>query len=439
LVENVGGREPMYIQRRRRKWFAFHDIPADVQPVFGKVRFTQSLDTEDHATAVRRKAALEMKWRALIEQARRGKPDQAAIDAAFWRKLIADAPEDQQELLASALEDELDAKVQRAAKRAGVDTPQDPRFEQLPERIEANRVYAIATGAMVRLNDHLEEYLGTLQNEPKSVDMKRSTIKKFCEQFPYVEDVQRKEVQRWINSMIENGKAIATIRRSLSELRGYWAYLGSIDAVTEGNAPFEKLVIPKPAKRNGNGDERKPFDAADVVRLLEAAELKQDRQLADLIRLGMWTGALIEELCALKVGKVGDGYFDIEDAKTSAGWRKVPVHPQLVGTILRLVKDSKDGYVLSGLTTNKYGDRSNAVGKRFGRLKTELGFGEEHVFHSIRKTVATLLENAGVPENVSADILGHDKPTMTYGLYSGGSTLEVKRKALEKIGYPMKD
>src|SRR5215469_10611045 len=119
--------------------------------------------------------------------------------------------------------------------------------------------------------------------------------------------------------------------------------------------------------------------------------------------------------------------IEIEDAKTSAGWRQVPIHSKLKKLIARLVKESKDGYVLSGLTVNKYGDRSNAVGKRFGRLKTRLEFGSSHVFHSIRRTVATLLENAGVPENVSADILGHDKPTMTYGLYSGGASLATKR------------
>ncbi|MCH8112248.1 MAG: tyrosine-type recombinase/integrase [Proteobacteria bacterium] len=68
-------------------------------------------------------------------------------------------------------------------------------------------------------------------------------------------------------------------------------------------------------------------------------------------------------------------------------------------------------------------------------MRTDLGFGPELVFHSVRKTVATILENAGVPENVSADILGHEKTTMTYGLYSGGVSLEVKRKALAKLKY----
>jgi hypothetical protein len=101
----------------------------------------------------------------------------------------------------------------------------------------------------------------------------------------------------------------------------------------------------------------------------------------------------------------------------------------------RLMKASKDGYVLSALVPNKYKDRGSAIGKRFGRLKTSLGYGEAHVFRSIRKTVATMLENAGVVENVAADIIGHDKPTMTYGLYSGGNSLKVKRAAIEKLRY----
>ena len=64
-----------------------------------------------------------------------------------------------------------------------------------------------------------------------------------------------------------------------------------------------------------------------------------------------------------------------------------------------------------------------------------MGFREARVFHSVRKTVATMLENAGVVENVAADIIGHDKPTMTYGLYSGGNSLKVKQAAIEKLGY----
>jgi len=78
----------------------------------------------------------------------------------------------------------------------------------------------------------------------------------------------------------------------------------------------------------------------------------------------------------------------------------------------------------------------HTIGKRFGRLKTEAGFSKAHVFHSIRKTVATMLDNAGVPEGIAADILGHEKQTMTYGLYSGGTSLERKQRAIESLRYP---
>ena len=45
------------------------------------------------------------------------------------------------------------------------------------------------------------------------------------------------------------------------------------------------------------------------------------------------------------------------------------------------------------------------------------------------------LGNAGVPENVVAEIVGHEKTTRTYGLSSGGVSLAVKSEALAKLIY----
>ena len=64
-----------------------------------------------------------------------------------------------------------------------------------------------------------------------------------------------------------------------------------------------------------------------------------------------------------------------------------------------------------------------------------MGFDNRYVFHSIRKTVTTLLEQAGVPEGVAADIVGHEKQTMTYGVYSGGSSLAQKVNAIKLLDY----
>jgi hypothetical protein len=42
--------------------------------------------------------------------------------------------------------------------------------------------------------------------------------------------------------------------------------------------------------------------------------------------------------------------------------------------------------------------------------------------------VITQFENVGVSENLAADIVGHEKPRITYGLYSGGASLAVKKQ-----------
>ena len=153
-------------------------------------------------------------------------------------------------------------------------------------------------------------------------------------------------------------------------------YLQSVEVAGEDVEPFSKLDVARQNKRAAPRSARQPFEPAEVVKLLETAITQGDEQLADLIRLGMWTGCRIEELCSLKVEQVEEDHFSVTDAKTAAGWRDVPIHRDLAQTIHRLVEQSKDGHVLSGLTTNKYGDRSNGIGKRFGKLKTTMGFGQ---------------------------------------------------------------
>ena len=147
------------------------------------------------------------------------------------------------------------------------------------------------------------------------------------------------------------------------------------------------------------------------------------------------TGARIEELCSLKLEQVLADRFKIEDAKTEAGWRIIPIHDDIKQLVACLKDESTGGYLISGLTFNQYQDRSNAIGKRFGRLKTSLGYGNDYVFHSFRKGLARQLEAHGVPENVSARLLGHEISTMTYGLYSGGLPFEVLHEAIMKVSF----
>jgi hypothetical protein len=107
----------------------------------------------------------------------------------------------------------------------------------------------------------------------------------------------------------------------------------------------------------------------------------------------------------------------------------------LSGLVERLKSKSTDEFVLLGSDERPFGKRSDAIGKRFCKLKTKLGFGPQQVFHSIRKTVGSQLEQAGVSENTIADLVGRDRPRITYGLYSAGASLKQKAEALELVSY----
>jgi hypothetical protein len=63
------------------------------------------------------------------------------------------------------------------------------------------------------------------------------------------------------------------------------------------------------------------------------------------------------------------------------------------------------------------------------------------VFHSIRKTVATLLEDAQCPEGIAADIIGHDKPThdlwVVFGWLQHGHAARVDREGHQILISPL--
>jgi len=155
--------------------------------------------------------------------------------------------------------------------------------------------------------------------------------------------------------------------------------------------------------------------------------------------LGAYTGARIEELCRLKTSDIindeGIKCFSIKDAKTAAGERNIPIHPNLLHVIDRLAEQSEDGYLIKSTSGNKYGNRSDALSKQFGRLKTDLGYNSQFVFHSLRKTVITQLQRADIPGILIAAIVGHETGTITFDVYSSGPSPKQKLHAISKLHY----
>ena len=93
--------------------------------------------------------------------------------------------------------------------------------------------------------------------------------------------------------------------------------------------PFNNAVPRFSKSKAATLKKRKAFTHSQLAQLLQEAVARGDIQLAQLIWLAMWTGCRIEELCSLKLTNVFDDHFKVDDAKTEAGEREVPIHSRL--------------------------------------------------------------------------------------------------------------
>lgn len=259
---------PPFIHKRRKRYYAVLEIPKALrqhypgrQPGKNLTRLVRSLQTDSLAVAGRRAGAVVAAWRSEFARLRN-----EGDDAFFYRRRLQKTKTDaerQQVLSEIALAAENirpayiddDVSHHRAAEEQAAEMAED----------FAKR----ATGQLVGFTDHLDAFLERSGATEKTKAMQKSDVNRFAASFPTVQDVTHEGVQRWVDAL---GVAPATIRRTLSALRGYWKYLQRPDvkAVPKEFQPFTGLDLPKP--KNGPRDRRQPFAPKDVVRLLIASK-----------------------------------------------------------------------------------------------------------------------------------------------------------------------
>ncbi|MCX4064275.1 site-specific integrase [Pseudomonas sp. S1Bt30] len=246
-------------------------------------------------------------------------------------------------------------------------------------------------------------------------------------------------VDVWLKSL---DRAPATLSQYLMAGTAFWKWAMKYDAgwrdqFKDKVNPFVGHELPQGGGAETAGKDREIYTKADTLKLQRAALDNDDQPLADLIALGWYTGARIEELCRLTKDSVitidGVQCFDFPRSKSKASKRVVPIHPSLLSTVDRLVKDSTDTFLIPAESADKYGKRSHAISKAFGRLRTAAGFSRLHVFHSFRHTVVTELIRADVPDALAKELVGHETGSVTHDVYSKGASTKQKLAAITKL------
>ncbi len=251
-----------------------------------------------------------------------------------------------------------------------------------------------------------------------------------------------------INAAKDAGEDVltpATSNAYLSSLSSLMAWADK-QGYTNGN-PVSGMLFPDPVK---DKDKRDPFSISDLSRVFSApifTGMKSDHHWKEpghsIIRnerywiplIALFTGMRLGEIVQLKGEdfKSGDGidYLDIGEAKTQAGIRRLPIHPELVALGL-LEHVSK----LQPAQTLFQGTSSDAYSKHFGRLLDSVGISDTKlVFHSFRHTFTDALRAAKVTEPITKALIGHSDGTVT-GQYGSGYPLDVLYGELKRVSFP---
>ena len=379
-------------------------IPSDVRVVLGRTRFAQSTGTRDKRKASNRALPMLTEWQQLIVTARQN-PE------------LIQSKMDQSKRLSDTSQGSCDNRDTRSW------------FEELKPS-QANLYAVIEWGDGVSLPAHMLDFIEAHYIRHRTKLEARRYILEATLFIHTLEDLNRANAQRWLSTEelkpLKERRAVKTMQKAVGFLSEYFEWLRYRGFVSQNlQNPFKNLHFSKQLARPR---QYLPLSFDEVRLLRQAAQNTNDVLMVTYIDIGRFTGMRLSEIGELSaeyiVNESGVHCFRVRpDAKTEASSnRLIPIAPALASCV-----DLKN-LDLRGT--------SNAVGKRFGRLKRQLlddGSTRQKCFHSIRKFVVTELERGGISEGIAADLVGHEKPNITYNVYSGGSSIEQLSRAVEVL------
>jgi len=152
--------------------------------------------------------------------------------------------------------------------------------------------------------------------------------------------------------------------------------------------------------------------------------------------VGMYSGMRLDEICNIQDKHVFDGCFHVDQGKTEAAARVIPVHP-LIKPLLEPMRGTfGKGYLIDGIKGGGYDKkRSWNFQKKLGKLRKKIGIPEGVVFHTLRNTFVTRMENLGIPRNHISQLMGHEDSNMALDRYSAGLMIEPLVESINKLTY----
>lgn len=424
-----------YLRLKDRTWWFGRDIPADLRPAFGdRKTLLINLRTSDlKAAQQRRDNAFAESEARFLEARTTGDP--IAAEAAAWAEERRQYEADPRQWI------ERTYGPHASEILPGPESFIDDKAEEIEARrgpVAAERFKRTAYG-VASLDAHLQDHLREASISPRTAQERQTAVARVTAWKPSLtlRSLGRQDAGRYVSEVLAKGHA-KTGNKALSNLSSYWRWLVQRGHVSENPWQGQRLN----ERRAGRGDKEREFTDSEVRQLLSApwpARMREQHKerLHDAMLIAALSGLRIEEICRLKVADCADGLFDIRQAKTRAGERKVPIHADLKAIVRKRTKGKQpEAYLIAEIEKVK-GERSMPLSKQFTRYRRAIGVDEVAEgqrrarinFHSWRRWFATKAERAGQHPHIIEAVLGHKRLGMTLGVYSGGPSVEKQMRA----------
>lgn len=446
-----------YLKQRKLGWYVQIAVPKDLQAILQCKTITRSLNTRDEVEAHKRKHGVIAEIQSTLRQATAVAPSPTpATPEGLLRAALAEraavfedgkSPQEAEAALDSALDDFLE----KQAAIHGIDAEGRPKLPPEAEGLVKRAIKAVRGRPELSLSHNTQAYLKEQERRltAQTIGDKRRRLDAFLEWFggerecsevtrrvagTYVAEVIHKRTQKDAKGKTMPLSA-TTLGKEVSDLRSFFDWLERRGRIEPGSNPFYRMAATVKGSSRGRAPERRPWKPAELAKVLQG--VSPSDPLWALTAIGAYTGMRREEVAGLRVDAVEGNMFLVEEGKSVAATRRVPIHSAIAPLVKSLAKHSTDGYLIPGLLPGgPDGKRGWLIGKRFGHTIRKLGIDDPKLdFHALRGTVITQMEEAQVPLPTIQLIVGHERQGVTLRSYSGGVSDKVKLAALQKVTF----
>lgn len=442
---------PAYLKKRGHKYYVQVSVPRPLQKTVGSAKIIRTTGESDLRLAERKKYQIIADIKRDIEIMVDNDPSSPTWlerQAIGIRKAVTRGDIDEQ------IANDIIGTMRDRHLKARSQSPED----QLPDSTESRlaTVTRLASDLSYQpLSGLVKDYLDEKEPhvQPSTLVSKRRALDAFTgwlREDSDINEINRKVAGRYVSDvLVKNGKHPKTNIDTVATLSAFFNWTANRGVYDHSN-PWTGMARTLSSSKRGSNKGPRMWTRDELSKLFTTVPSGEKYYLKELSAIALYTGMRQNEIAELEVSDIDikAKVIDIGEGKTESSVRVVPIHPAILSTIKRLVKDTDSTYLFPTLKpAGRDRKRGHEPSKRFGYWRDQQFPGTLHEinvqghkrsevnFHSFRRSFINACEQAGIPEPTTKQLVGHSKPSLTYGTYSRGVDLKLLREAIGKVSF----